>query len=262
MKLKSFLVLFLLVFVYGGTNFAQNTENEYYEISRLIYERDLEGVKEMIESGTDVNIRKSKPGATPLIVACGRENNDEIISYLISSGADINARDRWGKTPLLYAAENSVDALIMLLNAGAKVKVRGDVEGMTPMIAATFGYLMDDVGLAALEILADNGADVNAALTKGDAKGFNPLLYAAVNGKHELLRFLLSNGAKPDHRNAGGKTALMLASREGHMASAQLLLDNEARVDIEAADGSTALSLAEERGHDAMVALLKEHGAE
>ena len=61
---------------------------------------DFDGVKNLIENGTDVNTQ-NKDGETPLHPACFNGHLD-IVKLLIENGANINIANKEGKTPLYY----------------------------------------------------------------------------------------------------------------------------------------------------------------
>jgi ankyrin repeat protein len=66
---------------------------------------------------------------------CGRE---EIARYLIEKGANVNARNKTGLTPLHFAADQSYpepSIVRMLLERGADVEARDSV-GLTPLARA------------------------------------------------------------------------------------------------------------------------------
>jgi len=79
-----------------------------------------EGVKRAIEAGAEVNA-KNDNGQTPLMLAIALNQNPEIIKMLLSAGANVNAKDKNGKTPLVYAAtfNQNPEIIKLLLEAGA-----------------------------------------------------------------------------------------------------------------------------------------------
>ena len=60
---------------------------------------NIEVVKQHIAAGTDVNVEGGKFKRTPLQNAI---RHKEIVQLLIAAGADVNARDIQGRTPLEF----------------------------------------------------------------------------------------------------------------------------------------------------------------
>ena len=63
--------------------------------------------------------------------------------------------------------------------------------------------------LVRLKTIVDKGADVNTV----DGRGETPLMYAAVVGSVEAMRFLLEHHADPNAQNQFGSTALIWSAR-------------------------------------------------
>lgn len=59
-----------------------------------------------------------------------------------------------------------------------------------------------------------------------DLHGWNPLLYAAMNGKIAIGRLLIEKGSDIGHKDTRGRTALLLVSEVGRNAVVKLLLEN------------------------------------
>ena len=79
---------------------------------------DISTVKKFIEYGADVNERSND--MTPLMIAA-RYNNVEILEYLLSKGAELNARNESGMTALKCAVNsNAKDAEALLRQKGAR----------------------------------------------------------------------------------------------------------------------------------------------
>jgi len=80
---------------------------------------DIEQIKSLISGGADVNA-KDNNGSTPLHYAVILANMD-VIKLLISNGADVNAKDKEGRTPLSWAKDLENNELVDLLRKhGAK----------------------------------------------------------------------------------------------------------------------------------------------
>ncbi len=221
-------------------------EDDFDRLAASIYQGDFRAVKELVESGVDVNVTNEMTGATPLIVACSREGSDRIIEYLLEQGAEVNVEGRRGMTPLMWAAENSGAAVNMLIARGADVNVTAD-DGMTPFIKAVFGIIMEDVTTAVCDTLLAHGADINAALTGEDASGMSALLFASNKKRPRLVDYLVSKGAEVNHQDNRGRSALMLASIEGDIETVNILVENGADPGLKTGDGSTALDMAKEK---------------
>ena len=88
----------------------------------------------------------------------------EIIQRLIGLGVDVNARDRYGNTPLHYAAREKVPEVIkLLLDAGAEIDpVNRD--GLTPL---RLMLSSKPVNLKAVGLFLARGADVDQKVEGG-----------------------------------------------------------------------------------------------
>ncbi len=103
---------------------------------------DVNGVRFFSKAGRALVNQKNFGGATALHLAC-RENNFDIVKILVDAGADVNASDNEGWTPLMRAAlagnRNSID---LLLNKGAIASNMNSV-GETAIIHATLSDCND-----------------------------------------------------------------------------------------------------------------------
>jgi ankyrin repeat protein len=104
----------------------------------------MEEILRLLDAGADVNAGREYDGITPLMLA----NAPKIAKLLIDRGADVNARDNEGRTPLLWfllglAHKRTAEKYIRtLLEAGAGVRVQSP-EGHTAQALAESKYGLD-----------------------------------------------------------------------------------------------------------------------
>jgi ankyrin repeat protein len=105
-------------------------------------------------------------GDTPLHWAAA-EGRFETAKFLIEKGADVNATNHFGGTPLLVVARDKVAPAVvqLLLQSGARVGATdGSGENALHKLA-WFGYPQENIRSA--QILLDAGADVNVKNRQG-----------------------------------------------------------------------------------------------
>lgn len=169
------------------------------------------------------------------------QHNTAAAIALLESGAEINAPDANGNTPLHQAVPVDVPAIAALIGVQAP-----------PDAAAEYKR-----GLETLALLIVRGADVSAR----NQRGHTALHEAALKRSGEAALLLLRNGADANAQTAEGLTPLHFAAMLEHVEIATLLLKHGANAELltnETAGeiaGKTALQLA--RGKE-MKALLGE----
>jgi ankyrin repeat protein len=167
----------------------------------------------LLDAGADPNA-KNLVGATPLMAAVGA--GLEQTKLMLAKGADVNAKTGTGATPLMTAAGRDSRIAALLIEKGADVKSRTK-RGETPLAAAATGGFIETARL-----LIEKGADVNSV----DYRGYTPLMHAAYmdDAKPEMIRLLLDKGAGIKAKGEG-ETALSLAAKRGNTAVARMLRD-------------------------------------
>ena len=140
-------------------------------VFEYIYANDIERLKTAALNAATVN-QTDENGMTPLAFAAAKASNTEILSYLLDSGADVNFKDVFSMTPLMYAAMNpNAEMAETLLENGARLSDK-DENGMTPLLWAA----KENENPAVCALLVDCGADVS----ERDAKfNVNALMIAA-----------------------------------------------------------------------------------
>ena len=121
------------------------------------------------------------------------------IQDLIKMGADVEAKDERGRTPLHWASFwNHIETAKLLLERGADLEAKTN-SGMTPLHWASY---KDNIELA--KLLLDSGADLEAK----DSIGGTPLHWASEFNSIETAELLLERGADVEAKDDGGKIPL------------------------------------------------------
>src|SRR5438105_7356433 len=174
----------------------------------LVKQNNLEELHRDLEDYPNaVNIRDYLNDDTALHIATKSGEGDiDIVKELIRFGADVNAKNKNGHTPLKYAVEqNQKEIVVYLLDAGANTEIKDD-SGRTPLFIAS-----SQLDIPLIDILVSRGANVN----KKDKQGYTPLHVAASNyhsrdskKRIETLKTLINAGAKVGTKNKYGQTFL------------------------------------------------------
>lgn len=170
-------------------------------------------------------------------------SQEETVKVLLCSGANLEAKDADGFTPLLKASHwNSDTAARLLIEAGADVNTH-DETGWTPLLSGR--------SARTLELLIARGADLKAT-----RRGWDALSYACNSGRLEAVRFLIEHGLNVNPLGVPNRTPLHSAALLGHKDIVALLLARGA--DPEARDqlGRTPRDLAKSGRHMAIVRML------
>ncbi|HUD95811.1 MAG TPA: ankyrin repeat domain-containing protein [Sphingobium sp.] len=174
----------------------------------------------------DLQMQKAGPDAPPLpsperiqelLFEAARLGRDDVIPALLQAGADIEACDARGHSPLVLASYHGHESTTaLLLRSGALPDGRDDPTG------------------------------------SGSA-----LMGVAFKGHLSIARMLLEAGAHPQHRNAAGQTALMMAALFDRRHVVAMLLDAGADTAARDSAGNDAASVARTQGNEELAALLQ-----
>lgn len=175
--------------------------------------------------------------ALHLVTTCKKEM-PAIVEILVTAGADINARDKRGATPLIAAAGNTGDdAMTVILARGADPDAT-DRSGNTPLHLLASDSGKKDRVKGELRLI-EAGANLELA-NKGR---MTPLMLAVKSKKTEIVKALLSAGASPDTVDDRGTPLLhtVISCQPEKLAILDLLIEAGADVDIRNQSGGTAM---------------------
>jgi ankyrin repeat protein len=173
-----------------------------------------------------------------------------MIGLLLKRGADVNAKDSDGWTPLLHAAfRNHVPSVEVLVEGGADLDAAA-TGGFTPLAIA-----LEEGKFFAAKALIDLGAKADTRLGKDD---LTPLMVVASKPQMErraqslnqgpstveIAKLLIAKGADVNAKSKAGVTPLMVAAAHDNAVLAGVLIQSGADVDAKTRAGQTALDIA------------------
>jgi ankyrin repeat protein len=212
------------------------------------------------------------------------------VKYLAQMGADVNAKDYFGRMAIMYAMgkigyetsqkktyhneiikflkskgavipdmslidavkQGDIEKVKQLLNQGYNINQR-DYDGDTVLINAIMIKRFDIV-----QLLIQKGADVNTFGSHGNT----PLMHSVLISDIKIIEFLLQNGAKINEENFIPHTALIFAILNKNSMIVKYLISKGANVN-QYVDvyKIRPLNFALEHGNNDIIRILKKAGA-
>jgi ankyrin repeat protein len=190
--------------------------------------------------------------------AAAHKGDATSIARLVASGADVNARDTHGRTPLQVATfARQREVIGALAGAGANL----DLLENDRYDAVTISAVADDE--ATLDLLLSLGAKPGQMTSRYDG---DALIAAAHLGHDGVVHRLIRAGAPLDRVNNLHWTAVIESIVLGdggprHQRTLQALVAAGANLQLADRQGQRPLKLAQARGYTAMFLILQEAGA-
>lgn len=199
-------------------------------------------------SGIIVNAQNRE---TEALISAVEKGQLEKVKTLLTSGVNLEGKDRYGQTSLMIAVhKRNLPMIKMLLSAGANVNARSSNSSpRTPLMYALnktedeisnpkdFSPPWDRNRRAILMVLLHAKSNVNVK----DTKGRTPLMVAAAHGYVKAIKTLLAAGARLNAKDNDGNTALLICIKAGYPDSARALISYGINVNARNKDGETAL---------------------
>lgn len=143
-----------------------------------------------------------------LLFDAARLGRVDVIPALLGVGADVNARDGAGHTPLILASYHGHEnATAVLLAAGAQVDHPDAMRGNTALMGVAF---KGHAGIAGQLLAA--GAEPNRTNNAGQTA----LMMAALFGRSAIVDQLLAHGADASRRDLAENSARSVAEAQGN----------------------------------------------
>ena len=219
----------------------------------LVCTRNPHALQVLIDAGADIEA-KNNFGRSAL--QCASVHGDlVIVKMLVKAGAGVCVRDKVGDTCLILAAYKGHTETVRYLATLPEVDMnqRGR-RGQTALHRVALTVHADVVGL-----LIDAGADIEAK----DDHEWSPLHMACEAGKIANVKMLVKAGAEVFVTNDDGDTCLILATYHGHTDSVRYIVGlREVDLNHKGFNDLTALQNAVDKEHPDVVQLLIDAGAD
>ncbi len=163
--------------------------------------------------------QKKRNTLSQRFLTAARNGAQEEARALLKRGANIEARDKDGNTPLILAAEHGWDSIVQdLIDAGADIHTKNNINH-SALIRATLGSHSE----AACLLLIKSKIDINHK----DNSNRNALFGAALSGKTKVVQELILAGADISTVSNDGYSAQDIATLAGHAHIAGMLYDEK-----------------------------------
>lgn len=185
----------------------------------------LEDVEKLLKRDSSSINEWNSDGCTPLHVVLKNKNcSADIVMLLLKYGADVNAKDEWGTSPLLVALNNSRDyaVVMILIEKGANVHV---FYAWQSCLCIALRY---EGSISVIRLLLDAGCFLNECRNH---YFHGSVLHCATHKPRSLLnsdvlQMLIERGADINTVNSRGKNVMCFALANGNEGSTiQLLLE-------------------------------------
>ncbi|XP_059143882.1 serine/threonine-protein phosphatase 6 regulatory ankyrin repeat subunit B-like [Physella acuta] len=220
---------------------------------RLITEDHVRCMEVLIQHGADVNARNFI-GCSPLTY-CTMYGSKSGVEKLLDKGARVDDKNNEGKAALHFAAvsytDKQHDCVSAILRHGADVNIT-DSEGNTALILSVMNK-----NLQCIQKLLEYKPDLDVQ----NKIGVSALGLSAEHNKDDIVSLLLKAGAKHNIKFNKGETALIIAAKHNSVKVLKLLLGSGAVVNEVDDEGNTALIAAADNFNDESISCLLEAGA-
>ena len=222
-------------------------------IENLIKKKQLSQIRSLLDAFSfqqrkDIVCEKIKKKSLLYIAIEHKEN--AIVKFLINEcGANVKEA---GSCLSIAAYNHSFELVKMLVKNGSDINSVTDVEEKSALY-----YACHNGNMAHVEYLVENGAHID----QPDIEGNTPLMVSVKCPN--ICRYLLMNGADPNHVNVYGKTALMLAAGQEEVPYCVLiLLMYQANAKFTNEFGENAVFIAAEKGYEETLQYLQLYEAD
>lgn len=218
------ILIFILSFVFLSASskaiieYPKEIAMQQNSIIQLVENKDVEAVKNLLESGVDVNTRDNSKRSLLLIATINQDI--KMAKLLIAHGADVNLQDNQLDSPFLYAGASGQTELVKLYLAnGARFDVFNRYNGTALIPACERGHV------STVKVLVNTK---DFPISHVNRLGWTALMEAVILGDgtkkyQEIVQILKDGGANLNIPDRDGKTSLQHARSLGFKEIVRIL---------------------------------------
>jgi uncharacterized protein len=218
MKMKYFILLSAFVLLVSCDTPKDTLTMKNDSILELVYANNIEGVKNTLENGVNINTTDTEGRSLLLLATINKQT--ELAKYLVTKGADVNLQAKNLDSAFLYAGASGQTELVQLyLEHGARFDIYNRYYGTALIPACERGYVNT------VSLLAQTP---NFPINHVNKLGWTALLEAIILGDgsekyQQIVEILLKNGANPNITDDYGVTPLQHAINKKQTKITELL---------------------------------------
>lgn len=237
---------------------ASRQQKTQISLYRACKNNSLGRARSALDSGASVDLPDGTAGQNTALHIAAMFGSAHCIQLLAERGADLNLKNRRGRTALetaRWVGEKEATAMLEALAEGGRVHLEGsgdddDDDEQAAQLSLFSACQSNEVSKATDAILG--GANLDAV--DGSSTANRPVHVAALYGAVQVIELLHHYHADIGSLNGEGLTALDLARSADHTQAAALLEEilNGRRADAGGASFQSGTSLAAQHGGDAL----------
>eukprot|EP01129_Flabellula_baltica_P009433 TRINITY_DN3852_c0_g1_i2.p1 TRINITY_DN3852_c0_g1~~TRINITY_DN3852_c0_g1_i2.p1 ORF type:complete len:765 (-),score=119.64 TRINITY_DN3852_c0_g1_i2:53-2347(-) len=223
----------------------------------IYYAASLDVVKRLLSSGADLNARDANQWNALHMAAV--QNDCEIAEFVMMKGLSVDSKTKNSETPLIIASSNGFDMMVnILLCNSADTSVR-----TTPLLNTALSFASINGHLNCVKLILEHEKISNiSTMNIPNLTGDTPLHLAAANDNIDVIKMFIHYGVDINKQRRNESNCLHIAVEKNSDDLLRFLLENGCNVNAKDGFGTTPLHRACSNKNLFQVKLLLEYGAD